>query len=151
YAEGTYGYEVYRIPAIVRTKKGTLLAFAEARKKKSNGDSGDIDMVVKRSENNGQTWSYMTTIWDDGANTCGNPVPIVDEETGQIHLLMSWNSGADTWGTPTGGTGKDTRRPYYTSSSGGGKTWSTPVEITSSVKKAHWAWYATGPVHGIQL
>lgn len=151
YAEGTYGYEVYRIPAIVRTKKGTLLAFAEARRKKSNGDSGDIDMVVKRSENNGQTWSYMTTIWDDDANTCGNPVPIVDEETGQIHLLMTWNNGADTWGTLTGGTGKDTRRPYYTSSSDDGKTWSAPVEITSSVKKAHWDWYATGPVHGIQL
>ncbi|GAA0542822.1 sialidase family protein [Chitinophaga japonensis] len=151
YAEGTYGYEVYRIPALVRTKKGTLLAFAEARKKKSNGDAGDIDLVVKRSENNGQTWSYMTVVWDDGANTCGNPVPIVDEETGQIHLLMSWNHGEDTWGTLTNGTGKDTRRAYYTSSSDDGKTWAVPREITSSVKKAHWDWYATGPVHGIQL
>lgn len=151
FKDGMGGYEVHRIPAIVKTGEGTLLAFAEARKKRSNGDSGDIDLVVRRSEDGGETWSNLIMIWDDAANTCGNPVPIVDEETGRIHLLATWNHGEDKWGDLTKGTGKDTRRPFYIFSDDDGKSWSAPEEITGAVKKPHWDWYGTGPVHGIQI
>ncbi|WP_022829267.1 sialidase family protein [Sphingobacterium paucimobilis] len=151
YKENTGGFQVYRIPAIVKANSGRLLAFAEARKLRSGGDSGDIDMVVKLSDDNGKTWGNMITIWDEGVNTCGNPVPIVDKVTGKIHLLLTWNNGADDWAALTNGTGKDTRRVYYTSSSDEGATWSKPREITSSVKSSTWDWYATGPVHGIQI
>ena len=150
YNQGTDGFEVYRIPAIVKSKSNTLLAFAEARKARSNGDSGDIDLVVKRSSDNGKTWSKQITIWNDGQNTCGNPVPIVDDR-GRIHLLMTWNFQTDKWGAITNGTGEDSRRPYYTYSDDDGITWAQPVEITSSVKKEKWDWYATGPCHGIQI
>lgn len=151
YQEGTNGYEVYRIPAIVKTEAGTLLAFAEARKLKSNGDSGDIDMVVKSSDDDGKTWSEMRIIWDEGGNTCGNPVPIVDTVTGKIHLLMTWNHADDTWGSLSSETGVDTRRVYYTSSDDNGESWTAPTEITASVKDPSWGWFGTGPVHGIQL
>ena len=150
YNQGTDGFELYRIPAIVKSKSNTLLAFAEARKARSNGDSGDIDLVVKRSSDNGKTWSKQITIWNDGQNTCGNPVPIVDDR-GRIHLLMTWNFQTDKWGAITNGTGEDSRRPYYTDSDDDGITWAQPVEITSSVKKEKWDWYATGPCHGIQI
>ena len=150
YKQSTAGYEVYRIPAIVKTKSNVLLAFAEARKLRSSGDSGDIDLVVKRSSDNGKTWSDQITIWDDGGNTCGNPVPIVDDK-GRVHLLMTWNHGDDRWGTLVNGTGKDTRRAYYTYSDDDGVTWADPVEITGSVKDPSWDWYGTGPVHGIQV
>ena len=150
YNQGTDGFELYRIPAIVKSKSNILLAFAEARKARSNGDSGDIDLVVKRSSDNGKTWSKQITIWNDGQNTCGNPVPIVDDR-GRIHLLMTWNFQTDTWGAITNGTGEDSRRPYYTYSDDDGITWAQPVEITSSVKKEKWDWYATGPCHGIQI
>lgn len=150
YKQGTAGYEVYRIPAIVKTKGNVLLAFAEARKLRSNGDSGDIDLVVKRSSDNGKTWSDQIMIWDDGGNTCGNPVPIVDDK-GRVHLLMTWNHGDDKWGTLVNGTGKDTRRAYYTYSDDEGLTWTDPVEITSSIKKPSWDWYGTGPTHGIRI
>ena len=150
YNQGTDGFEVYRIPAIVKSKSNNLLAFAEDRKARSNGDSGDIDLVVKRSSDNGKTWSKQITIWNDGQNTCGNPVPIVDDR-GRIHLLMTWNFQTDKWGAITNGTGEDSRRPYYTYSDDDGITWAQPVEITSSVKKEKWDWYATGPCHGIQI
>lgn len=150
YNQGTDDFELYRIPAIVKSKSNTLLAFAEARKARSNGDSGDIDLVVKRSSDNGKTWSKQITIWNDGQNTCGNPVPIVDDR-GRIHLLMTWNFQTDKWGAITNGTGEDSRRPYYTYSDDDGITWAQPVEITSSVKKEKWDWYATGPCHGIQI
>lgn len=144
------GYYCFRIPAIIKTKQGTLLAFAEARKNNC-GDEGDIDMVVKRSIDKGKTWSELSIIWTDGENTCGNPAPVVDEVTGKIHLLMTWNLGTDDIATINNGTSKDTRRVYKTSSVDDGLKWATPVEITSDVKLAAWGWYATGPCHGIQI
>lgn len=150
YEQGTDGFEAYRIPAIVKTDEGTLLAFAEARRTRSAGDSGDIDLVVKRSTDGGTTWSKSITVWDDGGNTCGNPVPIVGKN-GAIHLLMTWNNGEDKWGTITQGKGKDTRRPFYCYSTDDGRTWSKPVELTEAIKKDSWKWYGTGPCHGIML
>jgi hypothetical protein len=76
FRQGEEGYRCFRIPAIVKTNKGTLLAFAEARRK-GCGDTGDIDLVCKRSEDGGKSWSAMSVIWDDGENTCGNPAPVV--------------------------------------------------------------------------
>ena len=150
YNQGTDGFELYRIPAIVKRKSNTLLAFAEARTARSSGDSVDKGLEVQRSSDNGKTWSKQITIWNDGQNTCGNPVPIVDDR-GRIHLLMTWNFQTDKWGAITNGTGEDSRRPYYTYSDDDGITWAQPVEITSSVKKEKWDWYATGPCHGIQI
>lgn len=144
------GYACYRIPALIRAKDGTLIAFAEARKN-SCSDTGDIDLVMKRSSDNGQTWGPLEKIWDDGANTCGNPAPVLDETTGTIHLLLTWNHGSDDIGEINANTGIDTRRVYLSSSTDNGTTWSAPQEITSSTKRPEWGWYATGPCHGIQL
>lgn len=150
YGGGSEGYSCFRIPAIIKTPKGTLLAFAEARKNDC-GDAGNIDLVVKRSEDGGKTWSGLVTVWDDGDNTCGNPVPIVDTRTGKIVLVMSWNLGSDNLTSIDNGTSKDTRRAYVTSSADDGKTWAKPKEITDSVKLKTWGWFASGPCHGIQL
>jgi sialidase-1 len=151
FKERTNNFQVYRIPAIAKSKAGTILAFAEARTLASAGDSGNIDLVLRRSLDNGKTWEEMITVWNDGANTCGNPVPIVDEETGEIHLLMNWNNGADSYGEINNLTAIDTRRVFYTKSTDDGKTWQTPREITSSVKNSNWRWHGVGPCHGIQI
>lgn len=76
FQKGQDGYACFRIPAIVKSKNGTLLAFAEARKN-SCSDTGNIDLVLKRSEDGGKTWSSTITIWDDGDNVCGNPAPVL--------------------------------------------------------------------------
>ena len=91
---GTDGYDTFRIPAMVTTGNGTVLAFCEGRVGGS-GDSGDIDIVLKRSTDGGESWSDLQVVWDDGANTCGNPCPVVDRETGTIWLPMTWNHGSD--------------------------------------------------------
>ena len=150
FQKGTEGYSCFRIPALIKTKTGTLLAFAEGRKNNCS-DEGDIDLVVKRSTDNGKNWSKLSVIWSDGANTCGNPAPVVDQNTGKIHLLMTWNDGGDNIGEINGGTSKNTRRVYVTSSTDDGLKWETPKEITATVKLSNWGWYATGPCHGIQL
>ena len=146
----TEGYQCFRIPAIVTTNTGTLLAFAEGRKKGCS-DTGNIDLVMKRSTDNGLSWSNLIVIWDDGDNVCGNPAPVVDEQSGAIHLLSTWNLGKDKESKIIDGSSKDTRRVFVMRSDDDGKSWSKQEEITSTVKKENWTWYATGPCHGIQL
>jgi len=150
YESGMAGYHCFRIPAIVKTTDGTLLAFAEARKNNCS-DEDNIDLVVRRSTDGGETWGKMILVWSDGENTSGNPAPVVDKNTGRVHLLMTWNLGEDDIGEINRGTSEDTRRVFYTWSDDDGLSWEEPEEITSSVKKPHWGWYATGPVHGIQI
>lgn len=148
-----HGYHTFRIPAIVKTKEGTLIAFCEGRKN-SGSDTGDINLICRRSIDGGKSWSRIIMIWDDGENTCGNPSPVVDPITGRIHLLMTWNNGLD--GKSASDFNKegltiDTRRVFYTFSDDDGKSWNTPKEITLSAKKDNWGWYATGPCHAIIL
>lgn len=150
FEQGTGGYHTYRIPAIIRTKQGALLAFCEGRKS-GRGDAGNIDMLVSRSADNGRTWSAPAVIWDDGDNTCGNPAPVVDQHTGTIWLPMTWNLGSDHERDIMAGKSEQPRHVYLTSSNDDGLTWSTPEKISRSTRKDHWRWYATGPGNAIQL
>ena len=149
FQKGENGFDTYRIPAIIQAEDGTILAFAEARKN-SRSDTGDIDLVVKRSTDGGKTWGEIITIWDDGDNVCGNPAPILVKETGRIVLVTTWNLGTDHEKDIHARTSTDTRRVFSMYSDDNGLTWSSPVEITASTKLPEWTWYATGPCHGIQ-
>ncbi len=150
FISGEDGYNTYRIPALLPAPNGALLAFCEGRVG-GLSDSGNIDLLLKRSEDGGATWQDVQVVWNDGGNTCGNPCPVVDRTTGAIHLLMTWNLGEDDEGKIIAGKGADTRRVYVCESKDNGRTWSAPREITADVKKPHWTWYATGPGVGIQL
>ena len=88
FKSGEEGYSNYRIPAVITAADGTLLAFCEARKD-HRGDSGNIDLILKRSEDDGATWSSFQVVWDAGPDTAGNPCPVVDQKTGRIVMLLS--------------------------------------------------------------
>jgi sialidase-1 len=150
FVSGQDGYNTYRIPALAVTTQGTVLAFCEGRKK-GGGDSGDIDLLVKRSANDGKTWSAQQVVWDDAGNTCGNPCAVVDRDRGTIWLLTTWNRGDDLEHQIIAQAAKDSRRVFVTRSDDDGRTWSAPKEITADVKLTNWTWYATGPGSGIQI
>ncbi|GBF82644.1 sialidase family protein [Aphanothece sacrum] len=150
YTGGKDGYHTYRIPSLLCTPSGNLLAFCEGRKQ-SQKDSGKIDLLLKRSQDGGKTWSKQQIIWENGDNVCGNPCPVFDQTTGKIYLLMTGNLGSDHEQEIIEQTSKGTRTVWVCSSQDEGKTWSKPVEITPSVKQPDWTWYATGPGVGIQL
>jgi len=148
FIKGRDGYNNYRIPALLTTQAGTLLAFCEGRE---GGDSSDIDLLVRRSEDGGKTRAPKQVVWDQGRDVCGNPCSVQDRETGVIWLLLTWNDSTDSGKKLHDGTAKDTRRVYVCSSQDDGRTWSKPIEITATTKKKDWWWYATGPGVGIQL
>jgi len=83
-------------------------------------------------------------------NTVGNPCPVVDRATGTIWLFTTRNRGSDRERDIIAGTSQGSRTVWVLTSGDDGETWSTPVEITASVKQAGWTWYATGPGVGIQ-
>lgn len=150
FSKDTEGYSCFRIPALTLSKQGTILAFAEGRKK-SCSDTGDIDITVRRSTDGGKTWGELIIVWDAGENVCGNPTPVVDKSTGRIFLLCCWNLGEDHESQIIEQKSKDSRKVFSIYSDDDGLTWSEPKEITSTVKQPDWTWYATGPCHAIQL
>lgn len=150
FVSGQDGYAIYRIPSLVVTKPGTLLAIVEGRKK-NRSDTGDIDILVKRSADGGRTWSAQQVIWDDGGNTCGNPCAVVDEDTGTIWLLLTHNLGTDKESAIHSNTAGGTRTVWVCSSRDDGRTWTQPQNITATAKASDWGWYATGPGVGIQI
>ena len=129
--------------------KGTVLAFCEGRKN-GKGDSGDIDLLLRRSLDNGQTWQPAQVLVNDGENTCGNPCPIVDRKTGDIVLLITKNNGNEKESQIMKGEAAP-RTVWRLRSTDDGVTWSGPENISPQTRKPDWRWYATGPCHGIQL
>ena len=150
FSAGDHGYHTFRIPALLLSGSGVLLAFAEGRRF-GRGDSGAIDLVLKRSTDSGATWSALQVVWSDGSNTCGNPCPVVDSRNGRILLPMTWNSGKDNGRELHHGTGTGTRRVFLMYSDDDGRNWSSAREITGQAKRPDWWWYATGPGAAIQI
>ncbi|PAZ17433.1 laminin G [Streptomyces sp. SA15] len=142
------GYACFRIPAIVHTVDGTLLAFAEGRVLNC-GDAADIDIVLKRSTDGGRTWGPLQVVNEGGGATHGNPAPVVDRQTGRILLAETYNTGRTddaSCSVPCD------RTPHLQYSDDDGLTWSAPRDLSAEILPAPWnSWYATGPVHGIQL
>ncbi|MDP6930379.1 MAG: sialidase family protein [Planctomycetota bacterium] len=150
FESGSDGYHTYRIPALIKTKTGSLLAFCEGRIS-GRSDSGDIDLLMRRSTDFGQSWGPMQVVWNDESHTCGNPCPVIDRETGRIILLMTHNLGDDHESEIIAGKSRGTRTVWVTHSDDDGLNWSPPRNITAKTKQADWTWYATGPGVGIQL
>lgn len=153
-------YHSFRIPSLLRTTEDTLLAFAEGRAE-SNRDYGNINTMVKRSTDDGATWSGLAEVVGTGQGTWGNPTAVVDRDTGTIFLFLSWNAagmsqdGADGT-TPITAWGERRVELFTSSKEEDGTTWHGPVDLTTAVTpKKHadgsaWAWDAVGPGAGIQ-
>jgi hypothetical protein len=146
--DGTF--KRYRIPSLLITKKGTLLAICEGRVD-GGGLTGNIDLVLRRSLDAGLTWQPIQKIADLGDDTLGNPCPVVDRETGTIWLPFTRSPGRFTEAQIVAGQSSGPTTVWLTRSDDDGTTWSEPRDISVTTRQEKWGWYGTGPGIGIQL
>ncbi|TXJ23548.1 MAG: exo-alpha-sialidase [Chitinophagaceae bacterium] len=164
FISGTEGHKSYRIPAIIGLPNGDLLAFAEGRVHGA-GDFGDINIVMKRSSDKGKTWGAIQYVAEFDTLQCGNPAPVVDVTDPQYpngRIFLFYNTGTNHEGEVR--KGKGYKQVWYKTSTDGGYTWSTPVDITLQVHKPKqpsvnpaynftedWRTYANTPGHALQF
>ena len=164
FTSGEDGYKSYRIPAIVRLNNGDLLAFCEGRVDGAS-DFGNIQIVMKRSSDNGKSWSNLQVIASNGTLQVGNPAPVLDTMNpaypdGELFLFFNTGDASESEVLK----GKGFKQCWYITSTDNGETWSEPTDITPEVFLANrpdidsvyahpedWRYYANTPGHAIQV
>ncbi|MFD7324282.1 LamG-like jellyroll fold domain-containing protein [Streptomyces sp. NPDC059875] len=148
FRSGTAGYGCFRIPTLTTTKNGTLLAFAEGRTSPSCADRGPIDIVMRRSTNEGRTWSPIRVVLSGRASAAGpsqvrgNPSPVADvmeDKKGAVFLFSNSEPAVP------GGT----RMSWVQRSDDDGLTFQAPTAVPRLTTGK--GWFGTGPSHGIQI
>ena len=157
------GVHTYRIPGLVTTKKGTLLAVYDIRRNGAVDLQEDVDIGLSRSTDGGQNWEPMKVIMDMGEwgglpneqNGIGDPSVLVDEETGTIWVAAVWAHGhpgeRNWWASKPGMKPQETSQFMLSKSEDDGVTWSEPINITSQIKDPKWHLVLQGPGKGITM
>lgn len=175
------GVHTSRIPGIATTNEGSLLAIFDARRESSRDLQGHMDIGLNRSMDKGQTWEPMRIALDmkewgglpEKFNGVSDACILVDQKSGKIFIAGLWMHGildrngnwieglteeSKNWqhqwqgkGSQPGLSEKETSQFLITSSKDDGRTWSAPVNITSTTKKPEWWLFAPAPGGGITL
>jgi sialidase-1 len=153
FTSGKDGYHTFRIPAIVTASDGTLIAFAEGRKFNSHDpgfENNDIDLVVKRSTDNGKTWSELKVLDDPGERwSACNPAAVLDRDTGRVWVFHCRTKPGRSSVTSRPGT--DDAQSWTRFSTDSGATWSEPIDLTPVARDVeHWGGAFFGPGGPIQ-
>ncbi|WP_299664901.1 sialidase family protein [uncultured Polaribacter sp.] len=178
---GEENVDTYRIPALVTTNKGTLIAAFEARRNSARDLQGDNDIAISRSTDGGETWGPTQIILDMGEwgglpekfNGFSDASLLVDEVNGTIFAPGIWMHGVidknGTWienlteeskdwnhqwknkGSQPGFGVKETTQYMMAKSTDDGKTWSDPINLTKMLKKKEWWLFSATPGNGITL
>lgn len=155
---GDFNSKFYRIPGLVRTKKGTLLAVYDIRYNHSGDLPANIDVGVSRSTDGGRTWSDVKIAVDDSkidparkdAKGVGDPAILLDEKNGRVWVAAIWSYRHSIWGSKSGDNSPETcGQLVLASSDDDGLTWSKPVNITEQTKDKDWRILFNGPGNGI--
>lgn len=163
-AAGQDNCDTYRIPGMVTTNEGTLIAVYDNRYNNSKDLQEDIDVGMSRSNDGGQTWEPMRVIMDmdewggrsERLNGVGDPAVLYDYTTGTIWVAGLWMSGATEndmlwWASKPGMKPTETGQFVLVKSTDDGLTWSEPINITEQIKDPAWQLLLQGPGRGITL
>lgn len=142
FSAGDDQIDSFRIPTIVTSKKGTLLLFTEARKVSST-DKTPTEIALKRSEDNGQTWSDINILTQSGSDAFMDPVALVDKVTGKIFLFTT------LWPSDDHSTLGNTA--WLMTSEDDGITWTKPYDITKEIVAPNHYIGGFGPGSGFQM
>lgn len=140
-----------RIPALLMTAQGTLIAVAEGRDKAT--DQAGNDLLVAVSKDQGQGWSKPAIAYEQGDDSCNNPCLVQDAKSGRVFLFFQTfpAGGKEFGGLPVGPQDPQGNRLKYVTSDDEGATWSKPIDVSLALKPALAVTCASGPGIGIQL
>ncbi len=163
--QGQFGCHTFRIPALVATNKGTLLAVYDMRYNSRRDLQGHMDIGLSRSTDGGETWARPVPIMDmkkfgglpEDQNGCSDPNILVDRKTGEILVSAVWTHGkpgTHQWrgkGSEPGHSIHKTSQFMMVRSKDDGLTWSDPENWTKRLKDPQWFLFAPAPGNGINL
>jgi sialidase-1 len=151
FVAGSDGIAEYRIPVLLTSNRGTLLAFCDARVKRGGDPPNNIDLVMKRSHDGGKTWGTLRTLVDDGEGAVADSCGVVDRQTGTIWVFSVYApEGVGSSNAAPGLTGA-TFQYKAIRSDDDGETWSAPIDFTPMVKRPEWSAGSTGVGKGTQM
>lgn len=142
FSAGDDNVNSYRIPSLLTSKDGSLLVFCEARRE-SWKDKSRTDIVVKRSTDNGRTWSVMQDLTQGTTGAYMDPTPLLDSVTGRIFLFTTFWPADDHTGAKN--------RAVLLTSDDNGCTWAAPVDVTDTLMPKGCRIYGFGPGAGLQM
>lgn len=149
----TDGFKSIRIPSVVVTKSGTVLAFAEGRA--ANADQAKNKIILKRSSDGGKTWGKVAVVASDGDRALNNPCAVIARPSGRVLLMyQSYPAGVGerSGKIQPGYEGDSVVRNWLITSSDDGATWSKPRDVSRETKREKKVTtIAGGPGIGIQL
>ena len=161
-AAGQDNCDTYRIPGLITTNAGTLIAVYDNRYKRSKDLQEDIDIGMSRSTDGGNSWEPMKVIMDMGEyggrpeelNGTGDPCVLYDHKTNTVWVAALWMSGASTdlmlWNASQPGmTPEETGQFLLVKSTDDGVTWLDPINITEQIKDPSWQLLLQGPGRGV--
>ena len=156
--------DTYRIPGLVTTSRGTLIAVYDNRYNRSKDLQEDIDIGMSRSTDGGQSWEPMKVIMDMGEwggrsqrlNGIGDPSVLYDHTTHTLWVAAMWMSGGsydemNWWMSRPGMAPEKTGQFVLVKSTDDGETWSDPINITEQIKDPAWQLLFAGPGRGLTL
>ena len=128
FTPGDAGSVSYRIPALITAADGSLVTVTDKRWNGAGDLAAKIDPVVRRSTDNGKTWSNPLVIANFGASTgAGDAAIVMDKTNGNLICILAANKGFFA------STNADPIRILIVRSTDNGVTWGTPVDITSQI------------------
>lgn len=137
FAPGDYNSVAYRIPVIITSWDGSLVAITDKRKYNQSDIPEDIDIVVRRSTDNGKTWSEPVTMAQGTGYKNGFGDAAVVKTNTENELLCIFIGGNGLFASTT----SDRIRTYISRSTDNGQTWSAPKDITDQIfsgNRANW-------------
>jgi len=160
---GDDGVAAYRIPGLLTTRSGVLVAVYDIRHASARDLQGDIEIGVSRSLDGGLSWEPMRVAMTMGEyggltraeNGVGDPCILLDEITGELMIFAAWvhGKGGKTawWSAGSGFEPAETPQLLMARSGDEGLTWSEPVNLTRQVKQPQWMFTFQGPGRGITM
>lgn len=144
--QGDNGINTYRIPALLETQKGVLLAVVDARHDSSKDLPGHISLVMRRSLDNGKDWEPARTIQEVKEGGVGDASLLLDHSNGRVWCFFNYGPPGIGFQSakPGARTGSTTLQLHAIHSDDDGATWSEAVDLTPQIKDPSWeAMFAT--------